>query len=510
MKCLENGYFCRYETTITMNMKHIYCLGFFVILFLICGCHFKKGTREEVIWLYEQGKKWEKAAQADSAVAYFSRSFQLAKELKEDSLIGDIGNTLGDILRLQYFYEYAYSVHQEAYLYNIKLRDKTAASHSLRGIGKDYMFNFIEDSIIYRKRQDSALVYFHTAESLIPQIKSRREITSIYNNLCCLYVDLKDYTKALNYNQRSINCSKDKIELYKNYSLRAKICFNLQFYDSSVYYCKQAMLSENLYTQHSACHQLFKTLSRMGNADSAFYLKKTFEIHDLIEQQNRKGGIMQFFQKATQEQIEKEKNILFFCTVFVLILLSISIFILYRKHNRKKLLKKDHVIFSQREKLITEQKQTRNLFKKLEEITKISNYAELKEQRLNEEAKIVSKLIYLGNEYATSFRKDPFYEKIMDDLNGDFSNEERECLFRKVNQYFTPYIQEVSKYIQLADEDYFVCCLTLLGFSTKYCAICRGVGEAAIRVQRKRIKEKLKGFFHSDKFYNSIFARRDT
>lgn len=492
-------------------MKHVFTIHyiFLFLLVLLVGCRSKEGLREEVISLYEQGKQWEKAAQADSAAAYYLQSFELAKELKEGSLAGVIGNTLGDILNIQGLYNNALPVYKEAYLYNTKLKDKTAASHSLRGIGKNYVFNSIEDSIVYRIRLDSALFYFKQAKELIPEINNQNEFFSIYNNLSGLHINLKEYEKALEYNHKSIYRTKTGPEIYRDYSVRSKIYFYLQYYDSAIYYGKQAIKSEDLYTQYSAYYQLAHTFSQLSLPDSAIYSNKALIVRRKMEQQNREEEIMLFLQKNTQNQLIKERMIVFFCTVFVFILLSISIFILYRKHNRKKLLKKDYVIFSQREKLITEQKQTRNLFKKLEEITKISNYVELKEQRLNEEAKIVSKLIYLGNECAASFRKDPFYAKIMDDLNVVSSNEERECIFRKVNQYFMSYVQEVSKYIQLADEDYLVCGLTLVGFSTKHCAICREVREAAIRVQHKRIKENSKNFFYSEEFYDSIFGSKD-
>lgn len=483
---------------------------YIIILLLFSSCYSKESLREQVVSLYEQGKQWEEAVQADSAVSYYLQSFSLAKELKDDSLAGDIGNTLGEILNIQSLYNYALSIHQEAYSYNSRLKDKTAASRSLRGIGRDYIFNFTKDSLIYRIRQDSALAYFIRAKNMIPHIKSKKEISSIYNNLCGIYINLKEYKKALEYNQKSIYWNESKLDIYKNYVLRATIYFYLQYYDSSVYYGKQALLSDNLYTQHSACHQLAKTFSQMGIADSALYLKETFEIHARIEQQNREEEIMNFFQKNTQNKLKIEKRLMVFYITFVLLALFFSGFVLYRKFNRRKLLKKEYLISLKEAELAVEQEQTHILREELEERKHIINYADLKKQKREEEEKIVSSIIQIGEECATRCQKDLFFKNIVGKLNEEstFANEERQVLIREISQYFTPYIQDISRYFQLADEDYFICCLTLLGFSTKHCAIFRGVGEAAIRVQRRRIKEKLKGFFHSEKLYNSIFGKK--
>lgn len=317
-------------------MKHIYCLGFFVILFLICGCHSKKGTREEVIWLYEQGKKWEEASQADSAAAYYLRSYKLAKELKEDSLIGKIGNTLGDIFNVQNLFHHAISIHQEAFKYNNKFKDKTAASYSLRGIGKDYMFNVSEDSILFRKRLDSALVYFKKAEKLISQIKSQEEVSLIYNNLCVYYTEVGKFSTALNYNQRAILVAEDSTTIYRNFSCRGGLYYSLMQYDSAIYYNKKALKSSNLYTKYAACYQLANTFVSMGSPDSAIYTKIAYDIHDKIETQKHEEAVMLVLQRATQERIERERSFIFWGIILSIFLFIIIVILLFVRHTRYK------------------------------------------------------------------------------------------------------------------------------------------------------------------------------
>lgn len=147
-------------------MKHVFTIHyiFLFLLVLLVGCRSKEGLREEVVSLYGQGKQREKAAQADSAVKYYLQSFELAKKLRKDSLSGEIGNTLGDVLNEQNFFKQAILIHNEAYICNNRFTDKTAASHSLRGIGKDYLYNTTQDDVLYGIRLDSAITYFNKAK----------------------------------------------------------------------------------------------------------------------------------------------------------------------------------------------------------------------------------------------------------------------------------------------------------------------------------------------------------
>lgn len=345
---------------------------------------------------------------------------------------------------------------------------------------------------------------------MIFHIKSKKEVSSVYNNLCLYYTKVKEFSKALSYNDRAIFYTEDTLTLYKNYFCRGNIYYFFAQYDSAIYYCQKAMESKNLYTQYASGPQLTNSLRSIDSADSALYRKKAHDIREEIEKQKSEEVIMRLLQKSTQDKLRNEKNLAVLYITFVFLALFFSGFTFYRKYNRQKLLKKEYLISLKETELTVEQEQTHTLRKELEESKQIINYADLKKQKQQEEEKIVSSIIQIGEECAMCFQKDLFFKNIVGKLSEGsiFANEEREVLIRKFCQYFTPYIQEISKYFQLAEEDYFVCCLTLLGFSTKYCAICRGVGEAAIRVQRCRIKEKLKGLFHPEKLYNSIFNKR--
>ena len=53
------------------------------------------------------------------------------------------------------------------------------------------------------------------------------------------------------------------------------------------------------------------------------------------------------------------------------------------------------------------------------------------------------------------------------------------------------YLHQVSSLVPLTDNDAFLCALLQLGFSTKECAVCRGISSETIRSQRTRIRKKI-------------------
>lgn len=135
----------------------LYIIG---ILLSLGGCVSKEEMQREALALYKIGKFYEEKEWADSAAIYYSKAYQLSKKSSNDSLIGAIGNSFGNILQQQNLHSNAIQIHRESFTYNNKLKDKTSASNSLRAIGKDYLYNVNVNSSIYKSFTDSAYTYF--------------------------------------------------------------------------------------------------------------------------------------------------------------------------------------------------------------------------------------------------------------------------------------------------------------------------------------------------------------
>lgn len=473
----------------------LYIIG---ILLSLGGCVSKEEMQREAVALYKIGKFYEEKEWADSAAIYYSKAYQLSKKSSNDSLIGAIGNSFGHILQLQNLYKNAQQIHKESFNYNNKLLDKTAASTSLRAIGKGYLYNTNVSDSIYKSQMDSAIKYFSQASTLIPQIKSQEEISLIYNNLSLYYSVDEQHEKALDYNTKSIQFCKDSANQYRNYFSRADIYFSLHQTDSAIYYCNRGIKSKNIYVRCATYYRLADIYSLLGAADSAKYMKLARTLHDSIEGQKYREEILQTIHANKLEKVKHQKEQNTLLIILIILVIASSAFFIYRKYFHKR-------ITIQQKELNAQKRQTKALEQKLQESQQIKNYAELKASKQSEEEKITAQLILLGKESSVRFMKTAIYKEVNNKVT--LSNEERAELSHIIFTEFHAYIQEISKYIQLAEEDYLVCCLSILGCSTKQCAICRGVGEAAIRVQRKRIKEKLKTFFHSQKLCNSIFEK---
>ena len=54
-----------------------------------------------------------------------------------------------------------------------------------------------------------------------------------------------------------------------------------------------------------------------------------------------------------------------------------------------------------------------------------------------------------------------------------------------------PYLQQLSSVVPLTGNDAFLCALIQLGFSTRECAVCRGISNETIRSQRTRLRKKI-------------------
>lgn len=208
------------------------------------------------------------------------------------------------------------------------------------------------------------------------------------------------------------------------------------------------------------------------------------------------SAIIQQRVKQAMEKKDKESSI----WVVIILFVGCILFLLYRKYFEKK-------IFYLQKEITTKSQDFQN---ELKDNQWIGNYVELKALKESEEAQITDRMVQISTDCIRNLKKDPAYPKISDLLSAStqLSVAERDLVHQVMKRSFYLYVKELSHYVPLADDDYYLCCMALAGFSTKQCALCRGVGDTAIRVRRKRIKEKMGIYFHSEKLYDSIFGKK--
>ena len=95
---------------------------------------------------------------------------------------------------------------------------------------------------------------------------------------------------------------------------------------------------------------------------------------------------------------------------------------------------------------------------------------------------------------ALSFMRTKAYKTIktwVDSSDGVLLASQQAETAELVRKAFEEYDVALREHTSLTADEVLLCCLIKCRFTTKECAICKGVSENAIRTQKSRIKNKL-------------------
>jgi len=340
------------------------------------------------------------------------------------------------------------------------LADKSNLSHAYRGIGK-YHF-------LYKDR-DSAFYYFEKPIGFFPEIKNREERSSVYNNLTSAYKLKNDIKSALECNAKALSLTNDEVKRLRNYAVRGQLFAMQMQYDSALFYLEQASHSEEKSVKASAYFKLADLPEKSGITDSMKYryLQEAYRLSDSIE------NMAVSHQIDRQEQIRitsdlKEQNhirliVSITVSIIVVLLLSIVVFFIYRKHLKRR----NERIFAHKWE---------------------------RQENENRELQIIDIIRKAGETCSKHFKESNIYTDLYKKINSDkesLSYNEQKSFQTTILKEFDTYLQQVSSIVPLTDNDAFLCALLQLGFSTKECAACRGISSETIRSQRTRIRKKI-------------------
>lgn len=448
---------------------------------LLLACH--KDKHSQAMLLFQEGKELEESNFPDSAINIYRQATELLNGTKENELMGEIYNQCGDLLLSNEVYHRALNAHKKALEYGNMLDNKTQASRAYRGIGKNYYL---------RKKEQEALSYFTKALQLKDQVWDKEEQSSIYNNLSNIYTVLKEYQTALEYSSKAIQLTQDSAKIYRNYSIKGRLFNLLHEYDSAYYYLLAGSRSQNIRTQASCLFKLAEMPLKSGITDSMKYeyLNKAQILSDSIEYI---GKTVQIAEAEHQRQLERLKhegnNKIMYVVLLSAMAAMLVMLYLYYRYKRRLSLYQDKI-----NRLYTD------LNGQNEE--KISDNDHREKQIIH----IVSRT---GNTCTANFTSSPFYAELKKKLRSDdcsLTYAELDELQKVIFKEFDIYIQQISAIINLSANDITLCCLSLLRFTTKECAICRGVSNETIRSQRTRIKKKIPKTFFNNGLFNVIFG----
>ncbi|MGN0036698.1 MAG: tetratricopeptide repeat protein [Bacteroidaceae bacterium] len=489
-----------------MNKIHLLLRSTFlicpVLAFLSCQSHKQETLARQS---FAKAEQYARQQNADSAVIFYQDAIDRLAYSSNDSLKGHIYNRLGRLYTNNSLYQDAQQLYRTAWSFSQKLEDKTLASRSLRGIGKNFAF---------LSQPDSALAYLQKALSFADEIQDQEEISSLHNNLSGIYIDLRDYDKALYHNHISTQTSNDSDNIYRNYLIKARIYRMKGQTDSASTYCHRALQSQDLYTQAATYLALARLAKEQHWSNYNEWLEQYYQLKDSINQSESPVRIT-----ATSKELEKihihhagEKR-LYWVILLFLALLPLGVYhqIKLQRARRKT---------SEMDKQLQHSSATiEQLHQQLTALQAQLAQAQRQQETQQEQQAIYDKLqtmqqtitqnlIQTGEGCLNKFRKSTTYDNLCKQLseqNGILSLEKQARFQQLVLKDFKSFVQYLQTFTPLSQEDIYLCCLSLAGFSTKECACCRGVSNEAIRSQKNRIKEKLGKSFGQDLLYKHLF-----
>ena len=93
-------------------------------------------------------------------------------------------------------------------------------------------------------------------------------------------------------------------------------------------------------------------------------------------------------------------------------------------------------------------------------------------------------------------------------VKGNLLYNDQQVLMDAIAKTFEPYIEDLSKYVNLTREECLLCCLAQLKLTNQQCAACKNVSENAIRTQKSRIKNKVLQTMKSEELFDAIFNNK--
>ncbi len=481
-----------------MNHKNTLIFLLFCILTACTG-----NEHQMSLNYWEEGKKHEEMQRYDSATFYYRKALDLLKGKRDYELKGKIYNTLGNLFLHTDLYVNAYEAFGEAIENNSKLTDKTAMSESLRGRGK---------SFLYRKLADSAACYFLDAYALSGQIKDKKEICLINNNLSSVYYTLGKYDKASFYNEKALALSKDSTDLYMNWLAKSDILVEYRQYDSAWHYLNLVNRSNSVYTRAVCYLSMAQLAGKQQLPDSSKYLKLFTIYNDSLEKLDQSNLV-----QSTDHQYLLDKNMSREKRKYIIGFLVCSFLVLYLIIRHKIKIKRE------KKKLQDEQKRFLSL---CEEMRAIQNELALKKEQekniIEQEEKykrlselhnnIVSTIQTNGEKCTKNFRKHINYYNVKRILKADpslMTTEEKKHILDTALKIYEPFINKFSAFTDMNLDERYLCGLARAGFNTKEISILRNATWVTVRYQKSRLKKKHEEALQSLELFELIFGKKD-
>lgn len=459
---------------IIMRNYCIYCCCIVVLLLFAMSC--RERCNDDAQCFYDRGMVIE-TVHPDSAVYYYRKALECADVRSNPQLVISIHWQLGDLLRTHHLYNRALEEHQKALQLSYERPEIESLPRSLREVGKDFL---------YKELPDSALTYIMQALKCAEDVADTNEIVAAHNNLSVAYSVTDSIYKAIEHAYHAIVMSSDSATIYRNYSAIGRMYLAENIYDSAYYYSLKGSHSANIYTQANCYRQLCEVTRCTGDTSGyAIYSALLEQADDTISQMNRTEAMGETEYRYELERVLTHEKERYQMWVAVVVLVVVVVILFYYRYKRRK----ERCWQQQMEGLRhTIEQRAGRLEEEVAEAERVIELAGRERERLY--ALIDKK----GNVCALSFMRSKAYKTIkswIDHSDGVLLASRQSATAEYVHKAFEEYEVALREHTSLTADEVLLCCLIKCRFTTKECAICKGVSENAVRTQKSRIKSKL-------------------
>lgn len=314
-----------------------------------------------------------------AAMTFFLKALDFSESSNNNKLNYLIYYYLGDLYNNDDQYDLALKMQQKALYYSRLLNDSSYIAYSLRNLAFSYGG---------KGNNDSSLNCYYQAFNVLPKTNVK-VLISLFNEIGGAYSNKGDYKQALRCVDKAIALKPSKTELFYSYVTKAHTFFQMQRYDSAIYYYNKTIHSPNIYTSASSYNRLAIAYSAKGDYKRAYDLMRIYnELRDSIDIQTKDAAIIEmqnvYQHGKSLEQVQrlssdKQEQVIRYYRVSFLFLVVLIIlggaFFIYRSRNKKELLQKSKLLLEQENRLIKMREKDYQLredfFKKLNNIKKI-------------------------------------------------------------------------------------------------------------------------------------------
>ncbi|NOZ46855.1 MAG: tetratricopeptide repeat protein [Chlorobi bacterium] len=330
------------------------------------------------------------------ALTYYSEALELWDKRKDTLKMSSCLNNLGNIYYRLGDYQKSLEIHLKALSYRNKLKDKKRIAISLSNIGSIYealhkynkAIEFQQSSISIKKElkdinglassytnlgniyndiqhYDTALVYYEKSLEIWEKYKNKKAVSLGLNNIASVYEKTGKEKKAEKLYLRAIKISNSidaKYDLSEMYNNIGRLYFNQKKYKKALIYLNEA---KDISEKNKSLDILSTTLNLLAKAnynlmnykeaanyfrqkniikDSLFDIQKEREVEKLtILYSNNQGKKNSLIEKERIEwkQIFNRNKKLISASIFVLLIISLTILLLVIKIIKLKALKKE-------------------------------------------------------------------------------------------------------------------------------------------------------------------------